>query len=144
VDERGTRVTRIIDDEDIVAGGVVRRYLESQAELAARLTATGVPVVVFAPAVDMELVPDYFERVQAALTAAAAKHGRGLYVASVHARPLIYAGKPFPRLHGGRGAFIGYFAVGEGGALFFQPNGEVGIREALFDEAIGAMMLANR
>ena len=66
-------MTRIIDDEDTVAGGVVRRYLEQQPELAVRLT-----------------------------------------------------------------------AAGEGGALLLQPSGEVGSREALFDEAIGAMMLVQR
>ena len=138
-------MTRIIDDEDTVAGGVVRRYLEHEPQLVERLTTTGIPVVVFAPDVDYESEPaELFVRVQVALTAAVAKHGPALYVASVHARPLIYAAKPLAPIDGGRGAFVGYFAVGEGGALFFQPNGEVGSDPALFDKAISAMMARHR
>jgi hypothetical protein len=44
----------------------------------------------------------------------------------------------------GQGAFVGYFAVGEGGALFIRPDGGRGADEALFDEAISAMMRGDR
>jgi hypothetical protein len=137
-------VARVIDDEDTVAGGVVRRYLANAPELAARLTATGIAVVLLAPDVDYDTGPDFFDRVQAALTASAARHGRALYVASVHAGPLIRAAKPLPALDAGRGAFVGYFAVGEGGAIFMQPRGELGSDPALFDAAISAMMAPDR
>jgi hypothetical protein len=135
---------RVIDEDDTVAGGVVRRYLERTPELAARLHATEIPVVVVAPDVDDQTGADFFDRVQAALTASVARHGRALYVASVHARPLIYAARPLPAIDPGRGAFVGYFAVGEGGALFVRPDGQVGSDPALFDAAISAMMATPR
>lgn len=142
-----TNEVRVIDDDDSIAGNVVRNYLDHEPELSARLAETRIPVVVFAPAdvrYDTELTPGYFERVQAALTAAVANHGRGLYVASVHAGPLVRAPKPLPRLEGAGGAFVGYFAVGEGGAVFIQPSGTLGSDPALFDKAISAMMARQR
>ncbi len=136
-------MVRIVDDEDRTAGSAVRRVLDNHPALAERLA--DIPVVVFAPVVDTELVPDYFERVQAALTASVATHGRALYVASVQVGPLFLATKPFPRLASGDGVFVGYFAVGEGGALFIHPRGHGrGAEPALFEAAISAMMSGHR
>jgi hypothetical protein len=138
---------RVIDSDDTIAGGYVRRYLESTPALADRLIATGIAVVVFT-AEDVrhetELTPDYFDKLQAALSVAAGHHGPALYVASVHARPLLRSAKPLPALDALRGAFIGYFAYGEGGAVFIQPSGQLGSDAALFDAAISAMMARHR
>ena len=140
-------MTRVIDDEDGVAGGVVRRYLDGEPELAKRLADAGLAVVVFAPANDGsdDERPGFFDGVQVALNAAVATHGRAVYVASVHARPFFHRRpNPVPVPDARPGVFVGYFAVGEGGAVFVQPNGEMGARAALFHAAIGAMMTAYR
>ncbi len=135
---------RIIDDEDGVAGQEVRRYLERETELARRLAEAGLAVVVFAPDISYDERLVYFPHVQAALDVAVAKHGRALYVASVRAGPRLMAPGAWPAIDGRPGAFVGYFAVGEGGAVFRQPSGERGAQPALFHAAIGAMMTAYR
>ena len=138
---------RVIDGDDTIAGGYVREYLERTPALAARLIATDVAVVVFAVEDvrhDTEPTPDYFGKLQAALSVAAGRHGPALYVASLHAGPLLRAAKPLPALDAGRGAFIGYFGYGEGGAVFIQPSGQLSTDAALFDAAISAMMARHR
>ena len=139
-----TSLRQVIDEQDRVAGQEVRRYLDGNPEIVERLTEAGISVVVFAPDDGYDEPPDWFARVQAALDVAVAKYGRALYVASVHARPLIRAAKPLPSIDGRPGAFVGYFAVGEGGAVFIQPSGELGSDPALFQAAIGAMMTGYR
>ena len=131
-----TGMARVIDIESSTASSVVRRYLTEHPALEQRLTAADIPVVVFEcdgfddePAV-------FFARVAQLLAGHAARYGRALYVASCHARPFVRAGMTTPSMAAGEGVFVGYFAVGEGGALFIRPNGGRGAQEAWFDEAI--------
>ena len=137
-------MARVIDIDSPIALSSVRRYLEQNPALDERLTALDVPVVVFECDGFDDEPADFFARVAKLLAGHAARHGRALYVASCHARPLVLAHMELPAMDAGDGAFVGYFAVGEGGALFVHANGERGARAPLFDEAISAMMRGNR
>jgi len=153
MDERGTHVTRVVDEDDPVTGSLVRDYLNRTPGLADRLAQAGIPVVVFMSADRWDESPAYFELMQRGLDAAIAKHGTAVYVARTTAGYLFKAVRRlldrhvFPRLACARGVFVGYIAFGEGGVGFCDATGkDWGVRppSALFDAAISGMMAPYR
>ena len=85
---------------------------------------------------DLEPVGDWNEHVSTTLASAAARLDSAieypLFVAGVGLRSLIDAGvvergghwQPATPPRAPRGAFVGYFAVGEGGAIYVAPDGQ--------------------
>jgi len=107
---------------------LVARYLEDHPELVAALADANAVISVFEP--DRG---EFFADAQRSLTAAEAEtpaNAPTLYVAQTTLPDLRESGafdpwrqRATPALACQRGVFLGYMAIGEGGVIFFDPEG---------------------